>query len=77
MALEQGDEAVKTFRYWKISKIWNSKTKESITVENALHDLKCILETTDPAKPVAQRAGQLITDIIYDQQDLGAINETS
>ena len=54
-------------RYWEISTSWNSAThkKSTITVSDALHKLRHIICNTNPTRPIAVAAQELLQDIIH------------
>ena len=55
-----------TIKFWIISLCWNNKgwAQEELTTEQALNALNEIMENTNPARPLNERAGILQDEII-------------
>lgn len=53
--------------YWNVSKVWNDKmeVKPVITVSDAMKKLRHIVNNTNPIRPVAIAAEELLHDIIH------------
>lgn len=54
----------KTNEYWRVSCVWQGRSKEKITVARANKILGGILRSTNPYRPLAARVAVLSAEIV-------------
>lgn len=54
----------KTNLYWKVSRVWNGRTSEHITVGDALADIAQLVGRSNPNRPIHFFACNLLEELV-------------